>query len=151
MSPPDGNTRVTLTLPWPARALSPNGRAHIFAKHRAVKSARETAWALTMEAVGAKPGWSAVALHWEFHPKTRNLPDGDNAEASCKAYRDGIADALGIDDAHFTATREIGEPVKGGCVNVTISQIETGQEQFKRREQEIFAGLAAPKREGKVA
>jgi crossover junction endodeoxyribonuclease RusA len=48
------------------------------------------------------------------------LPDGDNAQSACKAFRDGIADALGIDDSKFTTTYSISEPVKGGAVIVTV-------------------------------
>jgi hypothetical protein len=31
------------------------------------------------------------------------LPDADNCIAAMKAYQDGIADALGINDRHFSA------------------------------------------------
>jgi len=112
---------VRIALPWPDRALSPNGRSHWAIKARAVKSARNTARVLTMEALRLrKPGWDRVLLHWEFHPKTRNGVDSDNAESSVKAYRDGIADALGIDDSKFEATRSFGEPIKGGAVIATV-------------------------------
>ena len=123
MSP---TSEIRLSLPWPDRALSPNGRVNPFVKHKATKAARHTARVLTLQATRMrKPGWSAAAIHWEFRPKTRHSVDDDNAEGSCKAYRDGIADALGMDDSNFTATRSFGEPIKGGCVHVTISQIET--------------------------
>jgi crossover junction endodeoxyribonuclease RusA len=76
-----------------------------------------------LEALGGrKPDWTGVSIHWEFHPKTATRPDDDNCIASCKAYRDGIADALGIDDAKFTTTHTMGQPVKGGAVNVTVRQ-----------------------------
>ncbi len=115
---------IEVRLPWPDSALSPNSSGmHWAKKARAKKAAFGVAWALTLEALkGQKVDWQAVKLHWRFHPKTANLPDDDNAEASCKLYRDGIAKALGIDDANFTATRSIGEPVKGGAVLVTISE-----------------------------
>lgn len=115
---------ITVTLPWPNKALSPNAPGQHWAKkRRATKAAFGIAWALTLEALkGEKVDWSAVRLHWQFHPKTANRVDDDNAEASCKAYRDGIAKALGIDDANFTATRSIGAPIKGGSVLVTISE-----------------------------
>lgn len=115
---------IAVTLPWPNKALSPNASGqHWTAKYRASQAAKRTAWALTLEALkGGKVEWPAVAIHWRFHPKTANRIDDDNAEASCKHYRDGIAKALGIDDANFTATRSIGEPIKGGAVLVTISE-----------------------------
>jgi hypothetical protein len=112
---------VKLALPWPMRSLSPNARAHWADKASAAKRSRHVAWALTLAALkGSKPDWKAVAIHWEFHPKTANRPDDDNAISSCKAYRDGISDALGINDAKFTTTHSMGEPVKGGAVLVTV-------------------------------
>jgi len=146
MSP---TSEIRLSLPWPDRALSPNGRpSHWGVEHRAKAKAFALAHRTTLAALGTsrKPGWAAAAIHWEFHPKTANKVDDDNAEGSCKAYRDGIADALGMDDANFIATRSFGEPVKGGCVHVTISQIETEAERFARMEPALFAGMRAPKR-----
>lgn len=115
---------VRVILPWPHRNLSPNARVHWAVKARSVKNARHAARVLTLQALKLRrPDWSAgVLLHWNFHPKTANLPDGDNAEAACKSYRDGIADALGIDDSNFTTTYTMGEPVKGGAVHVTIAR-----------------------------
>lgn len=121
LHPDNHELAVRIALPWPARSLSPNARVHWGAKAKAVKDARNTARVLTLEALKLRrPRWDAVALHWEFHPKTANFPDGDNAESACKAYRDGIADALGIDDAKFTTTRSMGAPVKGGSVQVIV-------------------------------
>lgn len=114
---------IALSLPWPAKILWPNGRGHWAAKAAATKIARTAAWALTLEAIGRhKPTWQRVKLSWTFHPKTANRVDDDNAAASAKAYRDGIAQALGIDDQNFTATYEIGSPIKGGLVRVTLEE-----------------------------
>lgn len=115
---------ISITLAWPNKALSPNGRPkHWSIKHKAVKLARRDAWAAVLEQNGATPpDWEKVALRWVFHPKTRNAVDRDNLIASVKAYQDGIADALGIDDQHFHSDYEIGEPVKGGLVKVTIGE-----------------------------
>jgi crossover junction endodeoxyribonuclease RusA len=128
MTSPDtgraGEVETRIALPWPDRVLSPNGRSHWATKARAVKSARRTAYVLTLEALRLrKPAWEGVALHWEFHPKTRNGVDSDNAESSVKAYRDGIADALGIDDGKFQVSRSFGEPIKGGAVIVTVRSV----------------------------
>lgn len=114
---------ISVKLPWPNRLLHPNARPHWAAKARATKAARSTAWAITLEALkGVKLDWRAAKLHWVFHPKTAHAVDDDGAESSCKSYRDGIADALGIDDANFKATREIGPPIKGGAVIVQIEE-----------------------------
>ena len=129
---------MTLTLPIPALALRPNGRAHPMAKASATKKARELAFFATLRALGAKsvptrilladarklglptgsrgadyyhtlsrilfradpPAFTSYTLTYYF--KTRRHWDDDNAIASPKAYRDGIAHALRIDDRHLT-------------------------------------------------
>ncbi len=120
-TPEATRAEVRLSLPWPDRNLSPNARCHWAVKAKAVKSARNCARVLTLQALKfRKPRWTAATLHWEFHPKTTNKVDGDNAESACKAFRDGIADALGMDDANFTTSKQFGPPVKGGAVIVSI-------------------------------
>jgi crossover junction endodeoxyribonuclease RusA len=112
---------IQVTLPWPARALSPNSRPHIFALRRASKKAREMAWALVLEQLGGnKVDWQSVSLDWEFCPPSRRHYDSDNLVAQHKAAQDGIADALGINDSRFVSTYQLGSPVKGGAVHVTI-------------------------------
>ena len=113
-----------IVLPWPSRDLSPNGRVHWARKAKAAKSARVAAHAIARSA-----GWHlamlpAGRLHlWiTFHPPTRRLPDDDNMLGRFKAYRDGLADALGIDDARFVShPLVIAEPRKGGEVRVRIT------------------------------
>lgn len=113
---------IIIALPWPDKSLSPNGRAHHMVKARSVKAARKLAWAVTLEALeGKKWPEGAAHLNWSFHPKTKNSVDDDNAISSNKAHRDGIADAMGIDDKNFRNTYRICEPVKGGKVVVTIT------------------------------
>lgn len=113
---------VTLDLPFPAKALWPNGRAHWAVKSKAVKAHRN------MSCVGALVGGAqrlkgdrfAIAL--TVHPKTRNAIDRDNCIAASKAYLDGIADAMGVDDQCFDApTVTFGEPVKGGAFKITVT------------------------------
>lgn len=56
-----------------------------------------------------------------IHPKTANAIDEDNAVAAMKAYQDGIAGALGINDGSLAAPRIIfGSPIKGGAVFVEV-------------------------------
>ena len=114
---------ITLTLPFPVRMLWPNGRApHWAARHRAVKAARSLAGLECRAAIGpTKPAWQSVALAWVIHPKTAHRIDDDAPPYALKAFRDGIADALGIDDSRFTATYAMADPIKGGRVVLTIS------------------------------
>lgn len=95
---------MTIILPVPPRRISPNGRGHWRPKARLNKLARHRAKLLALEALGrefharglAVPPFAGYSLA-HFFP-TAQARDDDNADAACKAYRDGIADALGIDD-----------------------------------------------------
>jgi crossover junction endodeoxyribonuclease RusA len=105
-----------ISLPWPAKALSPNHRSRShWPRTRALKKARETAWALTLEAKA-----SGTLLTVTFNPPDKQPRDKDNLIASTKAYQDGISDALRCDDSTFDPEYHIGNPVKGGRVVVEI-------------------------------
>lgn len=119
-----GETVSSVEVSWPVRALSPNGRAHHFAKYRAKKAARKEAFYATKAAkVGICAGDVPVLITLVFHPPTKNLPDEDNAVAGMKSYLDGVADALGINDSGFRLNRPvIAEPVKGGKVVIHIEE-----------------------------
>jgi hypothetical protein len=73
-------------------------------KARLVKRHRTRARLATLELLGLQyhsrdlpiPMFTGYTLAHYF--KTAAYRDDDNADAACKAYRDGIADALGIDD-----------------------------------------------------
>lgn len=113
-----------LELPWPDAALSPNTRGHWSARSRAAKAAREYGHLAAIEA-----GWHAAPLPegrlhlWiTFNPPTRRRPDDDNMLARFKPWRDGLADALGIDDARFVSHPFVSDEVrKGGEVRVRIT------------------------------
>ncbi|MEO9230895.1 MAG: endonuclease [Devosia sp.] len=110
-----------IDLPWPDKILSPNARAHHFARSRAAKKARSAAWALALEAMhGANARWTCASLAWCFSPPSRRRFDADNIISSLKSAQDGIADALGIDDSNFRSTYSMGEPVKGGVVRLMV-------------------------------
>lgn len=92
---------LALSLPHPERALKPNGRAHWAQKARAVKKARAVA-RMMMRSVMAQNGVAADDVRLRGYKLTwwykGVCPDVDNCLASCKAYLDGCADALGVDD-----------------------------------------------------
>lgn len=98
------NGSVTLCLPIPARAISPNGRrgqskAAAIRKSNLVKAHRELAKLMMREVVTGAAGpleFAGYSLA-HFFP-TSAFRDDDNADGACKAYRDGISDALGVDD-----------------------------------------------------
>lgn len=116
---------MELALPWPSKDLSPNARVHWRKRAKAAADAR----ALAKLAAWAS-GWLPASvptdgrLHlWiDFYPPTRRLPDDDNMLARCKPYRDGIADALGIDDKRFVSHPYVRDtPRKGGQVVFRIT------------------------------
>lgn len=119
---------MNLSLPFPHKALWPNGRAHWATKSREFKSHKNWAYYALREQLDrrglgreyAPPdrvGWSVT-----IHPKTAHAIDDDNARASLKAYQDGLALALGVDDKQFNAPfLTFGEPIKGGLVRIEIA------------------------------
>jgi crossover junction endodeoxyribonuclease RusA len=109
-----------IELPFPAKILWPNGRGHHMAKHREFQKHKQWAFGATLAAKISPPvgkvRWSAT-----FYPKTKHGIDDDNARSSLKAYQDGIAKALVIDDKHFEApVLHFAEPVKNGRVVIVI-------------------------------
>jgi crossover junction endodeoxyribonuclease RusA len=103
-----------IALPWPARELSPNARVHWAKKSKAAKAYRRTCHLLT-KAAGVVAPQGPVMLLLEFCPPNRQRRDDDNCLAAFKSGRDGLADALGIDDSRFVT-----QPVQGGAVMVRI-------------------------------
>lgn len=101
---------VTITLPIPAREISPNAQRGqskwaAIKKSKLVKLHRMTAMLEIQNRMMAHPSdlFQALPLGYSlahFFPTAR-FRDEDNADGACKAYRDGICDALGIDDKDF--------------------------------------------------
>lgn len=112
--------RQQILLPWPASALSPNARGHWSQKSRAAKAYRMQCFLFAKKAGLVAPA-GRILLQLEFLPPTARRRDDDNLLASFKAGRDGLADALGIDDSLFVSQVQIGEVHPGGAVRVTLS------------------------------
>lgn len=108
-----------LILPWPHRNLSPNARTHWSAKARSSAKAKSDAFYAT-KASGLKP---FTRFHLTFCPPDNRRRDLDNLIASSKAALDGMAKAMGVDDAAFRWTAEIGEVCPGGRVIVTPDDV----------------------------
>ena len=113
-----------LVLDWPARTLHPNARVHWAKRATAAKLARLVSHDKTQQA-----GWPRVALPdgrlhlWiDFYPPDHRKRDDDGLLASFKPARDGIADALGIDDNRFVSHPYVHNEVRrGGEVRVRIT------------------------------
>jgi crossover junction endodeoxyribonuclease RusA len=113
-----------LVLPWPDRRLHPNARVHWKAKSPVTKAARSTAHLLALEAGWHRVELPAGKLHvWiDFYPPDRRRRDDDGLLASMKAARDGIADALKVDDNRFVSHPQLMDEVRpGGQVVVRIT------------------------------
>ncbi len=97
-----------IELPWPHKLLWPNGgRGHPRAVAGEVRKHKEWARLATMAAKLKSPD-GRVPILLKFYPKPRGpAPDKDNAQASAKAYLDGIAKAMGVDDRLFDPRTEI--------------------------------------------
>lgn len=99
---------MIVDLPYPAKALWPNGRTDRYGKWREVKKHRAWAHTATLEALQRDGtgglGQLPVPLKIRVHAKPRGpLPDKDNCVAAAKSLIDGIADALRVNDATFAA------------------------------------------------
>ncbi len=113
-----------IVLPWPSKDLSPNSRVHWSKRAKAAKAARSEAHLAALEAGWHRETLPEGRLHlWiTFNPPTRRMPDDDNMLSRCKGARDGLADALGIDDKRFVSHPFVSsETVKGGQVVIRIT------------------------------
>jgi crossover junction endodeoxyribonuclease RusA len=118
---------IEITLPWPPKGLSPNCRMHWAAKSKITKAYRQECRVITTNTLfPTRPdlGKGKIHLFVDFCPPDKRARDDDNVFASFKGGKDGIADALGIDDKRFISHPFLSEQVvKGGEVRVRITQI----------------------------
>ena len=115
---------IEVVLPWPSRDLSPNARVHWGRRAEAAAAAKRAAFVLARAAGWTGTGLPDGKLHlWvDFFPPTRMLPDDDNMLARFKAQRDGLAQALGIDDRRFVSHPMVRDtPRRGGQVVVRLT------------------------------
>lgn len=117
-----GEAGGVILLPYPHKALWPNGRAHWAAKAREVKKHRQWA-AFAAKAASLRLGDSPIPVAITVCPKRHGVaPDADNCAAAAKAYLDGIADALGINDRHFAAPTVEVSPERTGQFIIKIGE-----------------------------
>lgn len=119
---------LSITLPWPHQDLSPNSRVHWRTVAKRKKAAKETAlWATTY---GAKGEWrvgqenARIKLSLRFAPPSNRHYDLDGLISRFKAYQDGIAQAIGVNDRNFSyGVIEMLPKQKGGLVYVTVEAV----------------------------
>lgn len=113
---------IEIVLPWPPKELSPNSRLHLAMKKVAVANYREVCRVLTIQSK-VKIDWPGDVHAWiDFIPPDRRLRDDDNAFASFKAGRDGICDALGINDNRIRSHPWLKAGEIGSMVKVRLTQ-----------------------------
>jgi hypothetical protein len=120
---------LVLTLPIPAKEISPNAsrgqsRWAAVKKSKIVKQHRENAFiqmSLAYKLFDHRPP-KVAGYNLAHYFKTAAYRDDDNADGACKAYRDGIAQALGIDDRNFkkNALSTIGKDAANPRVEIKI-------------------------------
>jgi hypothetical protein len=121
---------IELTLPWPPKDLSPNARVHWSRRSKAAKAYRELCFWEAKRLLAAG-GWQDLPeegdLHlWiDFYPPDRRHRDDDNMLASFKAGRDGLADAMKINDKRFRSHPYVKETV-AGMIKVRITAGPSG-------------------------
>lgn len=103
---------------FPPVACSPNHRDR-WGRIAAAKAYRKACWADARAARIKAPAEGFIRLRLDFFPPDRRARDDDNAIAAFKAGRDGIADALGVDDRRFRITT-VWHDEPRACVVATI-------------------------------
>ena len=109
-----------ISLPFPPASLSGHAKGHWRAK--SAETAKYRGWA-RLATLAAKP---AVPETGDIIVKVRFIPpnlrgDRTNFPNRMKAYLDGIADALGVNDARFLPQFEFYPPQKPGRVEVVVA------------------------------
>lgn len=114
---------ISVDLPYPIDPLWPNKRPRSKAYFEASK-AKARKWAFTAAGAGIKrmDATQPIKVHVALTGKQRGpYPDNDNIIAACKAYFDGIATAIMVDDRHFQApTVSLEGRSKHGSMIITL-------------------------------
>lgn len=117
-----------VVLPHPAAELRPNSRVHWSAKARAARRARRVAKLSTLQVLRRplappKPAAGACVRYSLLWWYKGTMPDADNCLASCKAYLDGIADALGVNDRTMECVgiSRVHDKFAAGSVSIRLS------------------------------
>ena len=117
---------MIITLPYPDKRLNPNKRLHFRVVAPVKKQARADAHILATVALSLKDkraiaaGSGKIPIEVRFYPPDNRHRDDDNAIASFKAARDGIADSIGVDDKRFQPVYRFMDPSPPGRVEVEI-------------------------------
>lgn len=95
---------MIIKLPYPNKALWPNGRSHWAVKASHVKKHKNDAYGAALEVLPTcfKHNGNRISIKLIVSAKSKGpYPDKDNSLAAAKSYFDGIALAMGVDDKLF--------------------------------------------------
>lgn len=110
----------TVTFLWPPATLSGHAKGGHWGKIADTKQHREWARLATLAArIPPMPAEGDIPIRITFQPPNRR-GDRVNFPARIKPILDGIADALGVNDARFLPEYVFADPVKGGKVIVEV-------------------------------
>lgn len=112
---------TSITLPWPPASLSGHAKGHWRSKSTPTAKHREWARLATLAASPRVPASGDIRIHIKFVPPDRR-GDRTNFPNRMKAALDGIATALGVNDARFLPSYEFAEPKPPGSVVVTLGE-----------------------------
>lgn len=110
-----------IELPWPPASLAGHNKGHWHSRSGVIAKHRQ--WArLATKAAGIKVGATGdILVSATFYPPHRR-GDRLNYPTRLKPYWDGIADALGVNDARFLPAFHYAEPCKEPRVVITIRE-----------------------------
>lgn len=115
-----------IVLPFPAKVLWPNGRTRNH-NYKAAEFKKHKQWAYhaTLAALPRcfKHNGEPIKLRYRITPKAKTTCpiDRDNAVSAMKAYQDGIAAALKVDDSSFAVPEiEFAKPLGPGGIEVVL-------------------------------
>lgn len=108
-----------IVLPFPPAILSGHAKGHWYIKAAETKKCRTWAYAATLEAEPSVPDYGDIPITIRFIPPNRR-GDRTNFPNRMKAALDGIAQALGVNDARFLPSYEFCEPKAPGWVEIIL-------------------------------
>lgn len=115
-----------IVLPFPPASLSGHAKGHWRSKSSPTATHRERARIAAIEVAPSVPASGDIRVHVRFVPPDRR-GDRVNFPNRMKPYFDGIAEALGVNDARFVPSFEYAEPEKPGRVEVNLAGLASAQ------------------------
>lgn len=113
---------IQVSLPWPPSALRHNAHQHWRKRHVASQLYKSVCSISLREQGLGKVDAERLHLTMTFLPPDRRRHDMDGMLSRTKWGIDCIAELTGVDDYFFGLTLIRGEPVKGGRVDITITE-----------------------------